>query len=485
MPRYAPLLLAPLTGILFALSLRPWSLEPLGWVSLVPLLYAAACLPRPLWAAGLGLLAAIVAGLFQVGLRGSGASMNYAYAPYLFVALVFMGTAIIASRARQRWPDGGLPWVLAVACGGVLAEFGTLFTPLPVGVALCQHRNVALIQIAALTGIWGISFLLYLFAAALTDAALTRRFPTRSLQIASGLVVLTWIGGWLTLQIPQIRGTKVAAIQDFTGQEAAERDPGAPPYGPEYPDAQALMREAAAKEAQLIVGSENGFGVTYRRDDAEDELNRLARETGRSLVVGHEMNADPKPFNCATLISANGEPVGTHHKMKLFLGERQMMQAGDHASAWKATPGKVGLLICFDNCYTASTRQCVAAGAQVIALPNYDPPTPRAALHNLHAALTPIRAVENQVAYIRADPNGLSQLVDCQGHIVAEAPMYRPVALVGSVSFGPGTGTFYTRFGDWFPIACLLGSAVLWIYPRRSQSPGNAVTNTAATPSTE
>ncbi|GAB4456054.1 MAG: hypothetical protein OHK0029_13320 [Armatimonadaceae bacterium] len=110
----------------------------------------------------------------------------------------------------------------------------------------------------------------------------------------------------------------------------------------------------------------------------------------------------------------------------------------------------------------------------MIALPNYDPPTPRASLHHLHAALTPIRAVENRVAYLRADPNGYSQIVNPNGRIVAEAPLYKPAALTATVVFGDGKGTFYTRFGDWFPITGLLVAGILWLLPRRILRPSIA-----------
>ena len=45
------------------------------------------------------------------------------------------------------------------------------------------------------------------------------------------------------------------------------------------PDAETLMRQAAEQGAHLIVGSENGFGTSYRPANPKDSLNRLARET--------------------------------------------------------------------------------------------------------------------------------------------------------------------------------------------------------------
>jgi apolipoprotein N-acyltransferase len=68
--------LAVASGILFALSLPPRDIEWLGWFAFVPLLVAAARLPRALWAAGAGFLSGITCGVAQVGWRGSGTSLN-------------------------------------------------------------------------------------------------------------------------------------------------------------------------------------------------------------------------------------------------------------------------------------------------------------------------------------------------------------------------------------------------------------------------
>lgn len=87
-------------------------------------------------------------------------------------------------------------------------------------------------------------------------------------------------------------------------------------------------------------------------------------------------------------------------------------------------------------------------------MPNYDPPTPRGVLHRLHGAMLPFRAVENAVPFVRADSNGLSQIVDAQGRIVAQSPLYAPDVLVATVPLGPGKGTFFTRWGDWLAYVC-------------------------------
>jgi apolipoprotein N-acyltransferase len=197
----------------------------------------------------------------------------------------------------------------------------------------------------------------------------------------------------------------------------------------------------------------------------------LARELNVTLVVGHSEPGQPRPFNAASIVAPDGSVKGTHRKIHLFLGERQSVQPGQAARAFATDLGKIGVEICFDTCYTGVTRRVARDGAQLIAMPNYDPPTPHGVLHRLHAALLPFRAVENHVPFVRADPNGLSQIIDATGRILAQSPLYTGDTLVADVALGDGRGTFFTRLGDWLVYLCvvvLVASVAVCLRQRRT-----------------
>jgi apolipoprotein N-acyltransferase len=458
------MLLAVASGVLFAYSLPPNNFALLGWLGIAPLLVAVShprlAPVRPLYRFGVGMLTGIAAGAVQVGWDANTHGLHYAYLPYIWIALVFGAVAALAGGARKRFPGGGIQWALMTAACGVAVEWATTFSPLPVSIALSQHRAVVALQVASLAGIWGVSFLLWLMNAAVADFALRRRAALPTLAVACGAALLSLTYGMATLHFAPRRGTSlpVAAIQDFSGADTPGVD--VPDPTTPLPEREDLIREAAQQHgARLIVGSEEAWGTAFLPGQTDDPTAELAREVGAVLVVGFEERHDPKPFNSAALVGPDGRTLGIHHKLRPFLGERQSIQAGERASAWDTPVGRIGLLICFDNCYTGPTRQAVAAGARIIAQPNYDPPTPRAVLHDLHGALTPFRAVENRVAFVRADPNGRSQIVDPYGRIVAQSPMYRAVALSASVSVGDGRGTPFTRWGDLLAHICLVGLA--------------------------
>ena len=468
-----PLLFALLTGLLFAFSLPPYDQEWLGWFAFAPLLVAAQG-RRPLEAVGLGLIAGAVCGAGQAGWHHDTARLFWAYIPFLWLAFLLGFVAVAAAQAPAAWNP--TQRVLFLACAGVSGEWLTSFLPLPLNIALCQYQNLPLIQIAAVTGIWGVSFLLWWVNAALAELVLNSPLASnpggiegtgtsgspriggrgviwKPLGVGAALVLLSFGYGaslvWQTrADVPRLR---VAAIQDLTREETGDL---APP-GAEVDRAQ-MTKQAAARGAKLVVWSEESLGGEFTPGDPKDETRRLARHLGTALVVGYSDDTRPKPFNCAAYLAPDGDVLSpAHHKIHLYLSERETNQPG-HAATVVTTPqGRIGLEICFDSCYTNTTRQEVGQGARLIALPNYDPPTPRGVLHRLHGAMLPFRAVENGVPFVRADSNGLSQIVDGQGRIVGQSPLFTPDVLIGDVALGDGRGTLFTHSGDWLAYACL------------------------------
>lgn len=488
-----PLLLALATGLLFAFSLPPYDQEWLGWFAFAPLLLAAQG-RRPLEAVGLGLIAGAVCGAAQAGWHHDTTRLFWAYIPFLWLAFLLGFVALAAAKVPAAWNPTRR--VLFLACAGIAGEWLTSFLPLPLNIALCQYGNLPLIQIASVTGIWGVSFLLWWANAALAEfvprnsplAPTTggtgeeEPIPSYSpiigdggavwkaapLAIGAALALLSLGYGGLRLAhtpaaTPRLR---VAAIQDLTREEMGDLAPAAGET-----DRALLTGQAAARGAKFIVWSEESLGGEFAPDNAKDETRLLARRLGTALVVGYSDSTRPKPFNCAAYLASDGAVLSpVHHKIHLYLSERETNQPG-HSATVVATPqGRVGLEICFDSCYTNTTRQEAGQGAQIIALPNYDPPSPRGVLHRLHGAMLPFRAVENAVPFVRADSNGLSQIVDAEGRFIGQSPLFRPDVLVGDVALGDGRGTFFTRFGDWLAYVCLVvvaASILICLCPQR------------------
>ncbi len=460
-----PLLLSLLSGLLFAFSLPPFNWEGLGWIAFVPLFLTVPG-RRPLEAVGLGMLSGVACGIAQAGWYHDTSRLFWAYIPFLWLCFLFGVVALAVALVPAHWsPVRRVLFITAVGVGG---EWLTSFLPLPLNVALCQYKNLPLIQIADKTGIWGVSFLLWWSSAALAEYAQRRRFAPVGIGLALVLVSLGYGVGALFMEVEQSTPTlTVAAIQDLTHEETGDLAP--PSTGV---DRVQMTRQAVKQGAELVVWSEESLGGEFAPDNPKDETRQLARSLKTPLVVGYSDDARPKPFNCASYIASDGDVLTpTHHKIHLYLAERETNQSGHTATVVQTPQGEIGLEVCFDSCYTNTTRETVRRGARLIAMPNYDPPTPRGVLHYLHGAMLPFRAVENRVPFVRADSNGLSQIVNGSGRIIAQSSLFRPDVLFGTVQLGSGERTFFTRWGDWLAYGCLLvvafGMVSSWKVQRR------------------
>src|SRR4029079_10152915 len=96
-----PLVLTLISGALLALSLPPFDLELLGWFALMPLLIAARG-QRPLIAIGMRVLTGVFCGAIHVGWYPDLSVMQFAYVPFVWLALLLGAVAAIAAAARPR-----------------------------------------------------------------------------------------------------------------------------------------------------------------------------------------------------------------------------------------------------------------------------------------------------------------------------------------------------------------------------------------------
>lgn len=455
-PSLKVLLLTIASGVLLALCLPPYNVEWVGWCAVAPVLIAAQG-RRLFEAMGLGMVASAICGVLHVGWEPKPLLLLAGYVPFLWLSVLVGIVPITGAVARPKLAGkNGWLWVLLVASVGVVAEWLTTLSPLPLYLAVCQFQNLPLIQIASITGIWGVSFLVWCVNAAVADAALRRQPLTPVMTgTAVGLIVVYGYGSLTLSALHQSRAPalRVAAIQD--GEVDAARI--------------ALTRQAVRQGAQFVVWSEECLGSSFAPAKGDDPTRQLTRSLKTHLVVGYAEDASPKLFNCAALIAPDSNVMGVHRKIHLFSDERQITQSGHDVRAFNASFGKVGMEICYDSCFTDVTRRLAEDGAQIIAMPNYDPPTPHGILHHLHGALQPFRAVENRVPFVRTDSNGLCQIVDATGRIVGQTPLNQNMVLVRDVILGNGQGTVFTRYGDWFAYLC--GLIVVVILLRLIKTP--------------
>jgi len=226
------------SGILLYLSFPPADLWPLAYVALVPLMVALR-LARTWKSAG---LCGLVAGLLAY-LPGLVWLSSVTVAGWIglsaYVAAYMAAFALVVQRARRRFPRA---WPLLVAAVWVGLEFirswlGTGFPWLLVGHT--QYRFISLIQVASLTGVYGVTFLLVLVNASIAESVnvlLEPPDPSRHRMrlaplypvAAVALVVLCAVGGKAAASRVSVRkGPVVGVVQQNVPRLVSEIIPPA------------------------------------------------------------------------------------------------------------------------------------------------------------------------------------------------------------------------------------------------------------------
>ena len=385
------------------------------------------------------------------------------WGPVLWVSLEFGLTYIIS----------GFPWEL----------LGNGLVPHPI-----------FLQVADLTGVYGLSFLLVLINACLwrlLSLPRARRRPRYPYAVAVGLILVAWLGyGYYRLgavqtleaQSPKL---KVAVVQGNIKQGEKWKKEMVQATLDRYAELTGKV-----KGAQLIVWPETAAPFFFlRTPDLSAQVQAVAKESGGSLLFGApawELTADGESyFNRAYLLSPQGEVLGYYDKAHLvpygeyvplrrfmpFIGKMVPM-VGDFAEgpvgATVSLPDGVALgpLVCYESIFPALSRAQVANGAKLLVNITNDAWFGKTAAAYQHLAMAVMRCVENHVCLARAANTGISAFIDARGQILWQSEIYVPDAHALELPLMPG-GSLYTKIGDVFAWTCLLLTALALILARR------------------
>ncbi len=199
-------LLSAVGGGLVYLAFPPADFWPLSYVALAPVFFSACRSPSWKGAALCGAAAGLVAYLPAFAWLASVSVAGWVFLS-IYVATYMTAAAVLVRHLGRRYPRG---WPVLAACAWVgleliRANFATGFPWLLYGHT--QHRFTALIQLAALTGAYGVSFLVVWVNASLAAAALSfqrrdahggqprRRWALVNVGAALGLVSICAVAG--------------------------------------------------------------------------------------------------------------------------------------------------------------------------------------------------------------------------------------------------------------------------------------------------
>ncbi|MGO4701391.1 nitrilase-related carbon-nitrogen hydrolase [Dyella sp. 2RAB6] len=323
--------------------------------------------------------------------------------------------------------------------------------------AYSQMDLLPVLQLASVTGLWGISFLLLLVPAALA-VALTRNAASRTRFVAVAIVVLTlgatWVYGYARLQAPATESIKVGL--------ASMEKPVRPALS--APEGQALLERylaavdrLAAAGATVIVTPETAFATG---DTTVPAFAEAARRHGLLLAAGIDAKGGTDgERNAQWVFGRVLQSPATYAKHHLIPGFENQYRPGTAYTMLDGAP-RIGLAICKDMDFHDIGRAYADRQAQLLLVPAWD----FGVDGWLHGRMAIMRGVESGFAVARVARAGRLTLSDDRGRVVAEASSEQHDAeLVGELPLH-ASHTFYAQWGDWFAWADLALLAILLVW---------------------
>jgi apolipoprotein N-acyltransferase len=495
------LLLSVLSGLLLFLSFPKFGHWALAWICLVPLF--ASLRGRDIAGAlMLGLAGGLV---FHVGLLYwvSGVVVQYGHLPLFLGVVVMLLLALYMSLYVSLFAAGvtyfgrkQVPLAVAAPVLWVLLEYGkaNLLTGFPWGaLAHSQYLNLPMIQIADLTGIYGISFLIVFVNAVLYDL-ITRResrfFIIAELAIGCLLVSVVYAYGVYRLAdtAARVKNTpaKAASIVQGNIDQSIKWDPRF--------QEETIRRyveysgKAAVRSPYLIVWPETATPFFFQQtDEKHGEVLSVAKSTQAFLIFGspsyRRVDGRLHYQNSAYLLSPRGEVLGRYDKVHLvpygeyvplrpffpFI-EKLAVGIGDFLPGEDLEPlaldgAKAGILICYEAIFPEISRTYRQKGASLLVNLTNDAWFGTSSAPYQHLAITTFRAVENRLFVIRAANTGISAFIAPTGEILSQTGLFETTTLDGIFRVME-VRTFYTRFGDFFVYLCMAFFVMIGIMKR-------------------
>ncbi len=491
-------LLAGSSGILLFCSFPTLNFFPLAWVALIPLLIALEAgasrkssflmgyISGLVFFAGLLLAIVLLYPYANIPTTLLGYSLLVGY-----TALYFAVFAVLVHILPWRT---GLLYPIAVASIWVSLEWikGWLLTGFPWGnIGYSQWNFVQGIQIASITGVYGISFIVVFFNAGIAKLICNIdrwRDQLITVIVPCLLTIVCITYGFVVIDRHDNteNSLKVALVPGNISQLEKWQRKNFPRIFAKYLN---LSRKAASKKPDIIVWPEtavSGDVLSGKLPNYNKHFKDFQAQIGNipMLIGATDLDAYNDLYNRVISVSSNSEIVGKYAKMHLvpfgeyipladFLPNFIQFQPYQHGKTLDTLPIvnaqqskddnlKVGTSICFESAFPNHFRKFVKQGADVMGILTNDAWFTGTAFPELHLAMAPMRAVENRIAVFRCANGGYTCVVDKYGRI--NRPMVTPQTseefINAEINLKNENLTLYTRYGDWFPILCILSSIV-------------------------
>ena len=344
------------------------------------------------------------------------------------------------------------------------------------GQAYGQIGDLMFMQLAAITGMWGIVFLVTWFGA-LVNWAWERSFEwkeiRRGVALYAGILLVVFVYGGARLAFAKqpTHTVRMHGITEVDMRQELDRVHQAQQSSwKEYRQLTAEMRDAyleaslreARNGAELVHWPEMAVWVP-EEDEAEfyQRAGEIARQEGIYLAMGlvTVYNDDRRSVNKLVILDPTGENVLEHHKYGGAWEEG--FQPGDGVYKTVETPfGTLSGIVCNDTDHQEMVTQAGRNGTDILLSPTLE----YRGIDPMHAHMATYRAIENGITIVRQADNGLSVVIDPYGRVVAAMDHFTSGerVFVAQVPVG-SVKTVYAYTPDVFAWLAILGFVTITI----------------------
>jgi apolipoprotein N-acyltransferase len=386
----------------------------------------------------------------------------------ILVPAALFALAVVVYRGLLR---KGSAWFAMIAFPVTIVAAEYLFS-LSQGTFLStgytQLRNLPILQLAAITGLWGISFSVNLLPAglaALVSAPARLRLGMAAALVAFYACVLSYGVMRLHTAPESSNSVLVGLVETHAGQNI---------FPPDGQATIALMHEyasqvqpLAARGAQFVVFPEMSALIPDSASAKVDELfQKTARDAHVEVLVGILHVTDHGAYNEGRLYSATGEIETIYRKHHLVPTWERRSTPGTAISVLPQPAGRIGIEICRDMDYPELARRYAKQHVGLVLVPAWDQGIGVDAAWHGHLSL--MRGVEDGFTMVRDAKNGLLTASDDRGRILAEESTRSDGALVTMLATVPvrHDSTLYQKWGDWFAwvdLVALVALLAFWL----------------------
>lgn len=398
--------------------------------------------------------------------------------------------------------NSSIPSIVTAPCIWTSLEFirSYAFTGFPwSSLGYSQYKFLSLIQVADITGIYGISFLIVAFNGLISDIYITKKIQNEKplyspfslvVSIISFSVMLILIFSYGFFRLYQDRGDalfKAAIIQGNIEQDKK--------WDIQYQKAvlltyKELTLQAAEKKPDIIIWPETALPFIFREDKyLTEDLISFQKELGAYMLFGSILIREKEETkqsgkfknslsNSALLLDKNGNisyiydkihlvPFGEYVPLRnvLFFIDKLVYGIGDYYPGDRylsaVTPfGGFATLICYEIIFPGLVRKFYINGGDFIVTITNDAWFGDTFGPYQHFSMAVFRAVENRKPVLRAANSGISGFIDSNGRIIETSRLFEKTYLFKEIKKDK-TLAFYTKFGDIFSYLCITITAAL------------------------